>query len=100
MFTCTRGKGFSMRFDNGLTLSVQWGTGNYCDNWNMDPLVAARQRYLASQTAEVRVVDDDGNDDYTLRVLGGNGDNVFSYVTTDRVAEMMAMVAGYKGLVV
>jgi|TARA_Y100000310_G_scaffold333385_1_gene410832 hypothetical protein len=26
------GKGFFMTFDNGWSISVQWGTMNYCDN--------------------------------------------------------------------
>lgn len=31
-FKSTRRKGFHIGFDNGLTVSVQWGSGNYCDN--------------------------------------------------------------------
>ena len=27
----TSGKGFHMTFENGLTISVQWGYANYCD---------------------------------------------------------------------
>lgn len=30
-FKITMGKGFHMEFDNGWTVSVQWGPGNYCD---------------------------------------------------------------------
>lgn len=32
MFNITRGKGFHMEFENGYVISVQWGSGNYCDN--------------------------------------------------------------------
>lgn len=97
MFTCTRGKGFSMRFDNGLTLSVQWGAGNYCDNKMMDDLMATRQRYLSCPNAEIRVIDDDNND-YTYEVLRGH--SVIGYVTTDQVATMMTKVAGYRKMLV
>jgi hypothetical protein len=31
-FESTLRKGFCMTFENGLTVSVQWGAGNYCDN--------------------------------------------------------------------
>ena len=31
-FVSTMRKGFHMTFENGLTISVQWGAGNYCDN--------------------------------------------------------------------
>jgi len=27
-------KGFHMKFDNGWTISVQFGAGNYCNNYN------------------------------------------------------------------
>ena len=35
MFTSTRNRGFQMTFKNGLTISVQWGTGNYCERKNL-----------------------------------------------------------------
>ena len=31
-FASTERKGFHMTFENGLTASVQWGRGNYCEN--------------------------------------------------------------------
>ena len=31
MLTATDNKGFSMTFENGNTVSVQWGPGNYCE---------------------------------------------------------------------
>ena len=31
MFKAAANKGFSMTFENGNTVSVQWGPGNYCD---------------------------------------------------------------------
>ena len=35
-FISTERKGFKMTFDNGLTVSVQWGDCNYCDNKHFD----------------------------------------------------------------
>ncbi len=29
------GRGFHVTFDNGITVSVQFGGGNYCDNRNL-----------------------------------------------------------------
>jgi hypothetical protein len=34
-FKITRQHGFHITFDNGYTVSVQFGPGNYCDNYNM-----------------------------------------------------------------
>lgn len=35
MFKITNGKGFHISFENGWTVSVQFGPGNYCDNYDM-----------------------------------------------------------------
>jgi len=34
MFKITGGKGFHIQFDNGYTVSVQFGPGNYCDHYD------------------------------------------------------------------
>ena len=34
LFKITGGNGFHMEFANGWTVSVQFGPGNYCDNYN------------------------------------------------------------------
>ena len=33
-FRITGGRGFQLDLPNGVTVSVQWGPGNYCDNNN------------------------------------------------------------------
>jgi hypothetical protein len=32
MFSINQGKGFSLKFENGYMLSVQFGPGNYCEH--------------------------------------------------------------------
>ena len=34
MFKITNNHGFHITFENGWTVSVQFGPGNYCDNYN------------------------------------------------------------------
>lgn len=36
MLISTMNKGFQMTFENGLTISVQFGKGNYCSNKNKE----------------------------------------------------------------
>lgn len=53
----TQGKGFHVVMDNGVTLSVQIGPGNYSDNYN-EPFRGERDRdYVLppSSTAEIAV---------------------------------------------
>lgn len=56
-FVSTMRKGFQMTFANGMTASVQWGAGNYCDNhytYNLRDLY--HERDAQSDTAEVAVI--------------------------------------------
>jgi len=34
MFAITKNKGFHITFENGINVSVQFGGGNYCDNYD------------------------------------------------------------------
>ena len=64
-FKINQGKGFQITFDNGLTLSTQFGSGNYCDNQlgsTSDPLVAVQKHEsYKSKTAEIAVMNGAGD---------------------------------------
>lgn len=51
--SCMR-KGFHMTFENGLTISVQWGAGNYCDNHHNGDFTFRTD--ARSDTAEIAVM--------------------------------------------
>ena len=55
-FVSTMRKGFHMTFENGLTVSVQWGAGNYCDNHFPDDMDFSCSKDAQSDTAEVAVM--------------------------------------------
>jgi hypothetical protein len=70
MFSATGNKGFSITFENGNTVSVQWGPANYCDPTHKDgrnasfdaPMTTgAKGEPWNSETAEVAAWDSDGN---------------------------------------
>ena len=46
-----------MKFDNGFSISVQWGTGNYCEKKNLGTTLGdeRNEKYWESKTAEVAV---------------------------------------------
>ena len=60
-FVSTMRKGFHMTFENGLTASVQWGAGNYCDNHFPADMDFSCSKDARSDTAEVAVFDSKGN---------------------------------------
>ena len=53
-FAVNEGKGFTITFPNGITLSTQIGPGNYCENFDM-LATAAIPRRMESRTAELAV---------------------------------------------
>lgn len=55
-FVSTMRKGFHITFDNGLTASVQWGAGNYCDNHFPEDMDFSCTKDAKSSTAEVAVL--------------------------------------------
>ena len=87
-FTSCLNKGFSMTFDNGFRISVQWGIGNYCavkdkDEWN----APQKQDYWDSISAEIAVFDNDGS------FIELNDDMVAGWLSTDTVAKIIAIVS-------
>lgn len=89
--TITAGKGFQLKFENGWTASVQWGGGNYCDNYT-HPIgqagsVADEYGNYNSENAEIAAWPKDGE-----FVKFQNGDQVKGYVEADEVADFIAWV--------
>lgn len=63
-FKVTDGKGFHICFANGYTVSVQFGYGNYCDNYDLDQDLPWAERHKrenpGSTNAECAVWGPDG----------------------------------------
>jgi hypothetical protein len=60
-FKSCQNKGFALKLNNGWTVSVQWGPGNYGSNYN-DSWEAAKEAhtYSSKATAEVAAWNDKG----------------------------------------
>jgi hypothetical protein len=98
VFKITQGKGFFITFENGYSLSVQWGYGNYCANrheYDSGGDYVDNQRVLGeegSNTAEIAIINPDG--DMNGKALGiFDGDDVEGYCTPERVLEVMNLIA-------
>lgn len=92
-FVSTRRRGFHMTFPNGLTVSVQWGAGNYCDNH--DDMDFTHSKDAESDTAEVAVIDERGEFidpqrffDYEINSDG----EVAGYLDPSQVVDLLANV--------
>lgn len=62
MFRTTQNRGFQMEFKNGITISVQFGTGNYCERRNMTAPIQGEMKMdrVESNTAEIAIWDKEG----------------------------------------
>ena len=62
MFRSTQNKGFQMEFKNGITISVQFGAGNYCERRNMTAPIQGeiQMNIVESKTAEIAIWDEKG----------------------------------------
>ena len=94
-FVSTMRKGFHMTFPNGLTVSVQWGAGNYCDNHYPEDHDFSFSKDAKSDTAEAAVIDASGEFidpqtffDYEIYSDG----EVVGYLDPSQVVELLANV--------
>lgn len=54
-------KGFQITFENGYTASVQFGVGNYCDNYDAPFSLENAKSRQVSTTAETAIIDPKGD---------------------------------------
>lgn len=90
-FTICSGKGFHVTFENGWTVSVQFGGGNYCANRDEVQIGSERGRdTLRSMDAETAVWGPDGK---MLEVAGAEGDTVQGWRSPAQVLELLNWAA-------
>lgn len=88
-FRITNKKGFHITFENGYTVSVQFGPGNYCDNYNRgvghDDEQCGKE---GSRTAECAVWGPDG------QMIARFGDDEYRDTVSNRStpAEVLALL--------
>jgi hypothetical protein len=89
-FKITDGKGFHITFENGYTISVQFGPGNYCDNYDMEiGEDNSKAGEAGSRTAECAVLDPQRG----LIGLPGHDDTVTNRSTPAEVLKLMNWAA-------
>ena len=88
-FTATENKGVRMNFENGFTISVQWGTMNYCEKKNLGAEHGDEIKgpIWKSTTAEIAVFNDEGI------VPVGDSDEVIGWCSADEVAKVIKIVS-------
>lgn len=86
-FRITDNRGFHITFENGVTVSVQFGPGNYCDNYDAPFNREAPAEGWTSTTAETAAWD------RNHRWVIENGDEVQARRTPAEVLDFMNRMA-------
>ena len=84
----TENKGFHLTFNNGWTISVQWGATNYCSNRMVD--TNKNNQMLESASAEIAIWDEN-NEDFDF----GGGQFSLGWLTPNEVADWISVVKKY-----
>jgi hypothetical protein len=91
-FRICDGKGFHMTFANGWTISVQFGPGNYSENYHgsFEDFYTKRKPLPPSATAEIAIFNPEGE------WFDFGGDKVKGWVSPDDVLKFMSKIARKK----
>ena len=95
----TYGQGFQLTFENGWTISVQFGEHNYCSNkFKLDLRRKKYGLYLCSFTAETAIRGPDGKFLPVPEFEGGKPYDVQSHQTLEQVVDRINYVKDLKPL--
>jgi len=83
MFRITDNKGFQITFDNGYTVSVQFGPGNYSSNYNLS-MLDNMGKPMTANSAETALMAADGS------FVQYKDSDVQGYQTPNDVLELLA----------
>jgi hypothetical protein len=82
-------KGLQMTFENGYTVSIQFGYGNYCDTTETE--LMANKSIIEANNAEIAVWDEDGE----FIQMEGWSDSVKGWVSPEDVADFISEVKSW-----
>lgn len=99
MMKITQNKGFQMTFDNGLTISCQMGSGNYCSNRDFNKRYGAEmlQSITECDNCEIAIWDENDNwitgEIFREMEMEISEEMVCGWVDTMTVAKLIAYVS-------
>lgn len=100
MFAITNGTGFHITFPSGITLSTQFGGGNYCINYDLEIGIEKKKSKVQSKNAEIAIWDEEGkwltNQAYKELFNEEIGDDVKGNVEIEEWLKILDWCQGYK----
>lgn len=100
MFAITSSRGFHITFENGITLSTQFGGGNYCSNRDINIGSESSENKLQSRDAEIAIWDAHGKwltqQAYKETFDEAIGDDVKGYVKIEEWLKILNWCQAYE----
>lgn len=93
-FAITSGRGFHITFPNGVTVSVQFGGGQYCEHYYGEIGSEPAHHKWSSTDAEVAAWDKNG--EWITKRWRRGGDNVVGYQSPSDVLALLKWAASRK----
>ena len=88
MFTSTYNRGFHLTFENGITISVQFGTGNYCERRDFHSTMDVDLKNTTTKSKDAEIAIWDAASQFKFE-----SDTVKGWCSTDEVAEWIHKAA-------
>lgn len=95
-FKVTGNKGFHVSLENGITISVQFGAGNYCEHYDGDIGSEKTKPRWESIDAEIAVWDKDNNWFNFEKNLFEKGSDVIGRQSANDFADMITKFKNWK----
>jgi hypothetical protein len=96
-FIATQNKGFSLKFENGFSISVQWGTMNYCEKKNIGTEYGYEMKKPTWESTSAEIAVFKGSDSThpggSEIIEIGEHDTVIGWLSADQVAKVIAIVS-------
>ena len=96
-FIATQNKGFSIKFENGFSISVQWGTVNYCEKKNIGAEYGDEMKKPTWESTSAEIAVFKGSDSThpggSEIIEIGDHDAVIGWLSPDKVARALAIVS-------
>ena len=88
MFKVYANKGFQMTFENGWTVSVMFGSGNYCSRRYNTSIEMPKNEYQSHKSKDAEITAWDINNNW----FEFEDDEVKGYVSTNELSDFIQMI--------
>ena len=99
-FASIENKGFHITFKNGVTVSVQFGIGNYCQHHNSDIKIGVEKEFRKWESKNAEVAIWNKNGEWITKKCPyldvAEYDDVAGYVSTDEIIDVLTWAKNYK----